>query len=213
MINFDMIGNLRDNRVEVNGVGTAEEFRAIAIKADQESPLDITIVENPFGGSDHLPFYQKNIPVMFCFTGITSLYHTPDDDSEGLNLEGAVSVIDYSESLLRQVDALPTRPSFTAVNRSSRRTRNVPYLGVSPDLADYDGDGIMIQSVRSDSPAEKAGIQVGDIVLKMGDRRLDGYQNLVEILTASKPGDSVKVLLKRGDQEIETTVELGAPQR
>ena len=213
MMNFDMIGNLRDNRVEVNGVGTAAEFAELVRKADEASPLDISIVENPFGGSDHLPFYQKNIPVMFCFTGLTGFYQTPDDDSAGLNMEGAVSVIDYSEQLLRLVDQLPSRPTFTAVSRTNRRPRSLPFLGLSPELADYDGEGVLIRSVRSGSPAEQAGIQVGDIILKMGDRRLDGYQNLIEILTSAKPGDKVKVVFKRGDQEVEATVTLGAPQR
>ena len=117
MLNYDMIGTLRNNKIEVNGVGTAAEFAEIVKKADEVSPLDITVIEHPFAGSDHLPFFQKEIPVMFCFTGITSRYHTPDDDFEMVNVEGVVSVIDFTESLLRGIDALPAAPDASATRR------------------------------------------------------------------------------------------------
>ena len=76
MLNFDMIGNLRNNNVEVGGVGTAAEFADIVKKADEAISVDVTAVESAFAGSDHLPFYQRQIPVMFCFTGMTDIYHT-----------------------------------------------------------------------------------------------------------------------------------------
>jgi hypothetical protein len=212
MLNFDMIGNLRNNRVEVNGVGSAAEFEKLVREADDASPLDVTVVENPFGGSDHLPFYQRKIPVMFCFTGLTSTYHTPDDDYAGLNIEGTVSVIDYSEQLLRAVDAMDARPTYREVSRTRTRPARIPFLGIAPELSDFDGEGVLVRTVREESPAKAAGIQVGDILLKVGDRKLESYQNLIEILTGSKAGDQLKVVLKRGEVEIETVVELGAPR-
>jgi Peptidase family M28/PDZ domain/PA domain len=215
MLNFDMIGNLRNNRVEVNGVGTASEFRSIVESTDEAQPIDITIKNDPFGGSDHLPFYQRKIPVMFCFTGMTAIYHTPDDDFDTLNIEGTVAVIDYAEGLFRGIDALETRPTFTAVARRSRRPsgRRMPSLGFAPELSDYSGEGVLVRTVRPDSPAEKAGVQVGDIVTMIGEKKVEGFQQIIETLTASKVGDKLKLTLKRGDETVETTVELGAPRR
>jgi len=214
MINFDMIGNLRNNVVEVNGVGTAQEFRDIAIKADESTPIDIKIIDGAFAGSDHLPFYMKQIPVMFCFTGMTSIYHTPDDDFETLNIEGAVSVIDYSEQLLRGIDGLEKPPTFIpAPSRNRREATRTPFLGIQPDLASTGAEGIVIRSVRENSPAEAGGLQTGDVIVKVGDTSVDGYQTLIEILIDSKPGDKLKLSFKRAGEDKETEVTLAEPRR
>ncbi len=214
MINFDMIGNLKNNLVEVNGVGTAQEFRDIATKADESTPIDIKIIDGAFAGSDHLPFYLKQIPVMFCFTGMTSIYHTPDDDFETLNIEGAVSVIDYSEQLLRGIDDLEKPPTFIpAQPRNRREATRAPFLGIQPDLAASGAEGIVIRSVREKSPAEAGGLQTGDVIVKVDDTSVEGYQTLIEILIESKPGDKLKLSFKRAGEEKETEVTLGEPRR
>ncbi len=213
MLNFDMIGNLRGNRVEVNGVGSATEFAELVMKADQASPLDVTIVENPFGGSDHLPFYQKQIPVMFCFTGLTGTYHTPDDDFAGLNIEGVVDVVDYSELLLNSIDQLKKRPTYQEVSRSSRRQQaRLPFLGIQPELTDENTEGILVRAVRPDSPAKSAGIQVGDVIIRVGDRGTPDYAALLDQLGKAKPGDTWKVVVRRDATEMELSVELGTPR-
>ncbi len=214
MINFDMIGNLRNNVVEVNGVGTAEEFRDIVVKADSATPINITIVDGAFAGSDHLPFYQKQIPVMFCFTGMTSIYHTPDDDFETLNIEGTVSVIDYSENLLRGIDALEKRPTFVSAQPRNRRAANrTPYLGIQPDLAASGIEGIVIRAVREQSPAADSGLQTGDVITEIDETAVEGYQTLIEILLMSKPGDTLKLSFKRGRDLRETVVTLAEPRQ
>ena len=214
MINFDMIGNLKNNTVEVNGVGTAEEFRDIVMKADEATPIDISIIDGAFAGSDHLPFYLKQIPVMFCFTGMTSIYHTPDDDFETLNIEGVVSVIDYSEQLLRGIDGLEKPPTFVAAQPGNRRAANrAPFLGIQPDLAASGAEGIVVRTVREESPAQAGGLQTGDIITKVDNTTVEGYQTLIEILIASKPGDKLKLSFKRGSEMKETEVVLGEPRR
>jgi hypothetical protein len=214
MLNFDMIGRLKDNRVEVNGVGSSAAFPEIVQKADEAVPIDITVNPSSFAGSDHLPFYQKQIPVMFCFTGLTDTYHTPDDDAATLNMEGALLVIDYSEQLLRGMDALETRPAFSeGPPRRARGTRRPPFLGLQPDLGASGANGIVVRSVRPDSPAAKAGIAAGDIVTKVGDKTVEDYQTLVTELVAAKPGDVMKLTVKRNNQESVIEVTLGEPQR
>ncbi len=215
MLNFDMIGNLKDNRVEVNGVGTATEFEKIVKDADEATPVDITIVPGAFAGSDHLPFYQRSIPVMFCFTGMTNIYHTPDDDFNTLNIEGAVTVIDYSEQLLRGMDGLEKRPTFSGAQRGARRPQvaQVPFLGIQPNIAESGTNGIVLRGVRPDSPASAVGLQTGDIITKVGDVDVEGYQTLIEKLTKSKAGDKLTLTYKRGETEMVVEVELAEPRR
>lgn len=215
MLNFDMIGNLKDNRVEVNGTGSATEFANIVKQADEATPIDITVNESAFAGSDHLPFYQRGIPVMFCFTGMTAIYHTPDDDSHTLNMAGAVSVIDYSEQLLYGMDRLEQRPTFVGAAPRARRSlaSRAPYLGLQPDLAASGADGIVVRSVRPESPAEAAGIQTGDVIVKVGEDDVEGYQTLVTKLTSAKPGDTLSLTLKRGEETKVVEATLGEPRR
>lgn len=213
MLNFDMIGNLKNNRVEVNGVGTAAEFTDIAKKADEVTPVDITMTEGAFGGSDHLPFLQRQIPVICCFTGMTDIYHTPDDDFSTLNIEGAVTVIDYSEQLLRGMDGLEKRPEFASSQPGRRRpTTRTPYLGLQPDLAASGENGIVVRAVRPDSPAAKAGVETGDVIIKVGDTKAEGYQTLIEALVPAKAGETLKLTVKRGTEEKVLEPVLGAPQ-
>ena len=213
MLNFDMIGNLKDNRVEVGGQGCAPEFPAIVKAADEATPIEITAVDNPSGGSDHLPFLQKGIPVMFCFTGMTAIYHTPDDDANTLNMEGALSVIDYSEQLLKGMADLEKRPTFVATGSRARRPSRTPDLGLQPDLAASGANGIVVRGARAGSPAEAAGIQTGDLVIKVGDETVEGAQTLFKAVGASKPGDKLKLTIKRGEETIEVEPTLGEPRR
>ncbi|MCA9048832.1 MAG: M20/M25/M40 family metallo-hydrolase [Planctomycetaceae bacterium] len=213
MLNYDMIGTLRNNRVEVNGVGTAREFRRIAEEAAAVSPLEIRIVEHPFAGSDHLPFFQKQIPVMFCFTGVTPRYHTPDDDFHTINVDGVVSVIDYTESLLRGIAALPKPPQFQLIERGSRARMKIPYLGIRPNQdADADTVGVPVQQVVGGSPAQQAGLQVGDSIIRADDSDIDSFEELLDFLKEHTSGDVVTLTVKRGEESIDLKVSLGAPR-
>jgi C-terminal processing protease CtpA/Prc len=180
-------------------------------QADEASPLDIKVVDSPFAGSDHLPFFQKQIPVMFCFTGITDRYHTPEDDFEQINVEGVVSIIDYSEHLLRSIDALAQAPHFQSVSRRSR-TRKSPVLGVHPNLSDEtDLKGVLVKGVSPDSGAAAAGIQVADVITAINDDVIESHLDLIESLKKQSAGTVVRVRLTRNSQELLLDVQLGSP--
>ena len=61
----------------------------------------------------------------------------------------------------------------------------------------------LIQGITRGGPAEKAGIKAGDIVLKMGDKEIASYNDLIVSIRARKPKDNVAIKLKRGDEELE----------
>ena len=89
MINYDMIGRLRNDKLTIFGTGTAEMFDGALEKANEtDSPLDLDKQASPFAGSDHMAFIRKEVPVMFLHTGLTDIYHTPEDDYETLNIDG-----------------------------------------------------------------------------------------------------------------------------
>jgi membrane-associated protease RseP (regulator of RpoE activity) len=70
-----------------------------------------------------------------------------------------------------------------------------------------------VEEVEKDSPAEKAGLQVGDIITAVGTTKLDANHSLGELIQAQKPGDKVDLSITRGRQTMIITVELGkSPQ-
>lgn len=208
MLNFDMIGTLRNDKVDVGGVGTGEGLRAIVSAADENSILKVKTTEHAFAGSDHLPFIRKKVPAMFCFTGMTDRYHTPDDDFEMINVEGAVKVIDLAEDILRGMADMPTRPEFREV---SGRTKKVPYLGAIPVLSAEEGvEGVRVRVVRKNSPAEASGLQVGDVITSAGGQAVADYSALIAILRQQDEQSKIVLTVKRGETVVTTTATLGS---
>lgn len=207
MLNFDMIGTLRNNKLEIGGVGTGEGLRAIVGAADEKSSLNVNTSEHAFAGSDHLPFIRKKVPAMFCFTGMTDRYHTPDDDFAQINVEGAVKVIGFAEDVLRGLADMPTRPEF---QRVSARTKKVPYFGAIPFLSAEEGvQGVRVRVIRKESPAEAAGLQVGDIITAVNNQPVADYGKLIEVLRQMNAQDEVSVKVLRAEAIITTSVRLG----
>lgn len=79
-------------------------------------------------------------------------------------------------------------------------------LGVQLDQKD---DVARIERVMPESAAERAGIQNGDLVLKVNSKDIKGRQNLIETVRGYMPGERIDVVVKRGDKEMTLTVTLG----
>ncbi len=196
MVNFDMIGWLRDNTLTLYNWSTSPQFNEIFANANEGIDFELKKPTMNFGGSDHLPFNAREVPNMFIHTGTNSVYHTPEDDFEAINCEGALKVIDYSESVVSQLAELDERPSFGAPK---------PFrLGVMIEQAD---DGLLVSGVTSDSVAERAGILKGDIILEADGDEMKARRNLTRKIQ-SKVGSTMKLKLKRDDTEMNLNVTL-----
>lgn len=208
MLNFDMIGNLRNNLANLGGVATGSGLQEVADAANEAVPVDVRIQRGSGGGSDHLNFLRKQIPVLFCNTGLTSLYHTPDDDYETLNMPGTVMVVDYCEKLLQGVVSLEKTPVFMP---TQRRPRTRVFLGIGSRNTEGDeAEGLAITNVVADSPSAKAGLKVGDILQTIAGKK---STELRSVLSDKKPGDKITVGIIRDGESMELEVELAAPPR
>ena len=205
MINFDMVGRLRDNRFQISGTGTALEWDRVL----SEPIHQLNIKKDPYGvgPSDHTSFYFKDIPVLHFFTGTHEDYHKPSDDVEKVNFKGMLKLSDFVKSITSKTSEYK-RLTFQKTKSAEQQT--VPSftvtLGVMPDYI-YGGPGVKLDGVTEDRPAAKAGIKAGDIVIKIGDFTIDDIYSYMRALSAYKLGDITNVVYQRGDKEIETEIQ------
>ncbi len=201
MINLDMVGRLdKDKNLVIGGVGTNPEFSKIAEK-NKPAGFHITLENSGIGSSDHTSFYLKNIPVLFLFTGSHSDYHKPSDDEEHINYYGVKSITDYTFRLVNDITAMEEVEFVpTKVDAGRKAAKYKVTLGVMPDYADH-GDGLHVDGVTANRPADKAGILSGDIVTKIGDCEIKDVYDYMECLSKLNPDETHPVTFIRDGKE------------
>jgi Zn-dependent M28 family amino/carboxypeptidase len=223
MINMDMIGRLKDQKLIIGGMGTAQEWKD-EIKRIQDSftttqtmpaaagnhasspstsPFALTLNEDGYGPSDHSSFYSKQIPVLFFWTGTHNDYHKPSDTAEKINYQGEARILSFVANIIRDIDKSDKRPTYTVAKSESqgRSTGFRVYLGTIPNYADSN-DGLLLDGVRDDSPAAKAGIKAGDKIVKLAGRDVKNVYDYTYALGEMKPGEEYEVELTRAGQRI-----------
>jgi hypothetical protein len=206
MLNLDMVGRLRDRRLLVFGTDTAEQFPGLLQAVNGEGPkFDLRMKGDGYGPSDQMSFFKKNVPVLHFFTGPHSEYHRPADDAELLNYEGLSDVAGYVADLAVQVMEQPltfvgaTAPAPSGDGGGGGGFRS--YLGTVPDYGqDENLEGVLLSGVRAGSPAERAGLRGGDIIVQIDATAIRNIQDFVFVLRTRKPGDEVQVTVLRDGQ-------------
>jgi hypothetical protein len=202
MINMDMIGRMKDRRLVIGGVGTAKEWRE-RLAADTDKSFQLTLNEDGFGPSDHSSFYAKQIPVLFFWTGTHNDYHKPSDTFDKINYDDQVLILKMVARIVNQLDASDKRLTYTtAKSDPAPRTGGFRvYLGTIPNYADSN-DGLLIDGVRDDSPAAKAGLKAGDKIVKIGDREIKNVYDYTAALGDMKAGEEYVVEVMRGTEKL-----------
>ena len=200
MINFDMIGWLRNQELTLFNWNTSPDLSPLFDKANAEFDLKLVKPERGFGGSDHLPFNAIRIPNTFIHTGLNDVYHTPEDDFGLINCEGALEVIDYSEKFIRELAAMDKRPVYG---------RPTPFrFGVR--LEDQE-DKVVVIGVSRGTVASKAGVAVGDVIVEFAGESVTKRREVSRSIRKLK-GQKVKVQLLRDGKEINLEVKLIDPR-
>jgi Peptidase family M28/PDZ domain/PA domain len=212
MFNLDMVGRLNDDKLDVYGTGTAKEFDPLVERLSQEHGFKLSKHAGGFGPSDHSSFYSKKIPVLHLFTGSHTDYHRPSDDTDKLNITGMRRVADILVDLIQATDSTEMRPSYVEIRRVEVLGGDRPSFGSMPAYPNPVKDGVLLEMVRENTPADKAGIKGGDVLVKFGDYKITVLEDFQNALVQHKPGDQVKVTVRRGQEVIELDVTLARSQ-
>ena len=216
MINFDMVGRLKNDKLIVYGTSTATELKPLLDSANAAldgGSLHVNGIGDGFGPSDQSSFYAKDIPVLHFFTDQHEDYHRATDDVEKINAGGEARVVSLALHVVRDIADRPSHLTFVRVAAPARtgmnREGSQTYLGSVPDMSATDVVGLKLMGVRPDSPADKGGLKTGDVVVEFGGVQVKDLYSYSRALYSHKPGDVVKVVVMRGTERIELTVTLG----
>ncbi len=214
MLNMDMVGRLKDDKLIVNGTGTAEEFSGWIDEVNERLGFRLTKSPGGYGPSDHQTFYVKKIPVLHFFTGSHSDYHRPTDDFENINVPGMRRVGELVSEVAVRIAQSPDRPQYREVKPklAAHGPKGVrPYFGSIPDFSQVDG-GYALSGVAPESPAARAGMQGGDVIVRLGDNKIGNLEDFDGALRKYQGGDKVPVVVRRGIEELTLEVTLDPPR-
>ncbi len=213
MVNMDMVGRLADDKLIVHGTGTAEEFEHLVKGYNHKYKFTLTTKPGGFGPSDHSSFYAKQIPVFHIFTGTHNDYHRPSDDFDKINIKGMSRVTDFVGDITEWIVDADERPTYQEVKQPKLASRggDRPYLGSIPDFS-QEVDGYALMGVSKGSPADEAGLKSGDVIIKFGESKIGGLEDIDSALRKFKAFDKVKVIILRDKKEMVVNVTLGPPK-
>ena len=210
MINMDMVGRLNDSTrvLIVGGYGTSPQWSSLININDKKAPFIIKIDSSGTGPSDHTSFYRKDIPVLFFFTGLHADYHKPSDDFDKINYLGELKVINYIYSLIEKENKQKQKLVFlkTRETQTTTSARFSVTMGIMPDYT-FAGTGVRVDGISDGKPAQKAGLQTGDVILQLGEYHVNSLENYMQALGKFKKGDTAIVKFKRGNETIEKQVQ------
>jgi len=206
-VNFDMVGRLRDNKLNLQGIGSSPAWRKLIEKRNVAAGFNLTLQEDPYLPTDTTPFYPKNVPVIAFFTGSHEEYHRPADKPDTLNYEGLERIAKFAHALVSDLASGAERPAYAKVEKKDGgggREQLRAYLGTIPDYA-QEVAGVKISGTRGGSPAEKAGLKGGDIIVEFAGQKIANIYDYTYAMDAAKIGQPVKVVVLRDGKRVELT--------
>lgn len=211
MLNMDMIGRIKDEKVYIGGVGTGSTLKADVEQAAAGSGFKIEYSPGGYSSSDHTSFVSKKIPVLFFFSGLHSDYHKPSDTWEKINPDSAARLVDVVGKTAGELANADGRPTFITVADEKPPGGSGggygPYFGSIPDFGQVE-NGVRFSDVKPASPAAKAGLKAGDILVQFGGKPIKNLYDFTDALRNSKVGDVVEVKVMRNGQPITVSVKL-----
>jgi hypothetical protein len=218
MINMDMIGRIRDSKVFIGGVGSGSNLKATIEEIQPKYQLRMDFSDSSgYGSSDHTSFTTKQVPVLFFFSGLHSDYHRPSDTWDKIDAPGAVKLLALVSDVTDRLRTEAVRPMFVRVNQAGPHGGAVgsssagaatgygPYFGSIPDFTELP-NGVRFADVREGSPAGKAGLRGGDVLVEFDGKPVQNLYDFTYALRARKPGDEVQVKVLREKETVSVKV-------
>ena len=203
-LNFDMVGMLNQNQLILQGLGSSDAWKSLVERKNFNAGFQLSLSDDPYVPTDGMALYQAGIPILCFFTGLHDHYHMPTDDAENLNYEGMKRIANYALQILLDLNSSEPiayqKVEMNAVRAGSMRGFTVS-LGTIPDYAST-VKGVKLSGVREGGAAEKAGLQAGDIIIKMAGKEMNDLYDYTYALSDLKPGVEIEVVIERNGETL-----------
>lgn len=215
MLNLDMVGRMRGDKLEVDGTDSAEGLEKWTRPYFESAGLEMAPSSVGSGRSDHASFRNVGIPVLFFFTGLHPEYHTPRDKSYLINHRGGARVIglgyEVAMGMAQRTEPLVFKQAVRARQAGGRPPR--VRFGVSINQGRSDDTGVVVGRVFDGTTAAEAGLEAGDRIINWNGKDVTSTDDWGTWLRDHKPGDKVEFTYVRGGEEHVVKCTLQAARR
>ena len=207
-LNFDMVGRLRGNTLNLQAVGSSSIWTGLAEELNEPVGLNLTFVADPYLPTDVRSLNASRVPSLNFFTGSHEDYHRPTDDADTLNYEGLDRIVDLAAALAANLANRPDAPDYVRVREVRQRGGGATmriFTGTIPDYT-QEVEGLALSGVVGGGPAEAAGLRGGDVVVGLAGRTITNvydYMYALDLLRADEPAEVVFV---RGGERMTATL-------
>jgi hypothetical protein len=208
-VNADMVGRMRDNKLSLQGVGSSHTWRRFIEKRNVAAGFNVALQDDPYLPTDVTSFYTKNVPVLNFFTGGHEDYHRPTDTADKLDYKDLARITKFTRDIVLDLAQGAERPDFAKVERTSQtgggRETLRTYLGTIPDYT-TEVKGVKLAGVRGGSPAEKAGLRGGDVIVEFAGQKITNIYDYTYALDAAKIGKPTHLVIERDGKQVGISV-------
>jgi len=213
-LNMDTVGRLGENKLMVINSSSAREWKFIFMGTGYVTGVEPEMVTQDLDASDQVSFIEAGIPAVQFFSGPHNDYHRPGDTVDKIDAAGMVKVATFVRESILYLAERDKPMTFTGAKKevgkmtepANQGSRNVT-TGSMPDFA-FAGEGVKIAALSDDSPAAKAGMQKGDIIIQLGEDKITNLREYSNVLKKFKVGDKADLTYLRDGKEYKTQIEL-----
>ncbi len=224
MLNVDMVGRLRQERLVVFGSRSAFGWRRLVSQGNEDPGLKLDFPWKMKANGDHWPFFDRGVPVLMFHTDVHEQYHRPGDDARLVNADGVRRVARLLLLVTWDLANRDVAPHFREAARREDNSAQQALLGPDPEIPDRLGiawepgeastGGVGLTRVVAESAADKAGLKPGDRIVEFAGRPIRSGDELTWALAGARGPASMAVERAGHEQPLELTVQLnGDPLR
>lgn len=208
-LNLDMVGRLRENLV-LQGLGSSPAWKSEIEKRNLPVGLSLVLQDDCDLPTDASVFYRRGVPILAAFTGSHEDYHKPTDTPEKLNLDGAAQIGRLMTLISRGLASADEPLAFQlyqgAQAEGQRRVNLRAYLGTVPEYGADDVKGVLLSSVTKNSPADKAGLLGGDVIVELSGKPIDNVYDYTYGIEALKVGQQTSISVLREGKRLQLNI-------
>ena len=205
-LNFDMVGRLRDNTLNLQAAGSSSIWTDLAEELNAPIGLDLTFVADPYLPTDVGSLNAAEVPSLNFFTGGHDDYHRPTDDADTINYAGLDRIVELATAVAVRLVTRPAAPDFIRVEQVQQRGGGATmriFTGTIPDYTE-EAEGLALSGVIGGGPAEAAGLQGGDVIVGLAGQTVANIYEYMYALDLLKVGEPAEVVFLRAGERMTT---------